>query len=277
MISGLFNSDGSINQSALANLQQSATQSNQAAGAGGTAAINSAASQYGPNGAIAATGTAYTNALEGGAPANQQIAFQQAQSFKQMQQQAAAQGIPISGTSFDNAVSTSTAGQKLIQNFQQNANIQNQNYNLGYIGQLAGNMGQLTGAASTSAQTGTDLSQYSQNNPLSQVQASITNGQSALAPLLSQYQQSLNSAYQPLYMQQIGPYQEQMAQAQANYQAGENEFNNVSNQRGLFTPAISFMGFGANPHAASGGSVSGGSYTGGGNTTNNSTTNNSNV
>lgn len=263
-ISGLFNSDGSINQTALAALSQQTQQTLQGAGTTGNAAMTSAGSQYAPDGAMAQTQTAYTNALKGGAPANQQIAFQQKQSFQQMQQQAAQQGIKITGSSFDNAVSSSTAGQRLIQNFQQNANIQNQNYNLGYVGQLAGNMGQLSGAAATTASTGQALGQYATQTPLNTAQASVTNGQAALAPLLASYQNQLSSAYQPLYMQQVGPYQQQMAQAQANYQAGENEFNNRQNQLAMLTPSVSFMGFGANPHAGGGASTSVGSSGGGG-------------
>lgn len=224
-ISGLFNSDGSVNQSALASLQQQSNASSQQAGAVGQSALGSAANQYGVGGGLAATQSAYTNALQNGAPANQQLQFQQNQSFQQLQEQAAQQGIPITGTNFSNAVSNSSAGQKLIQNFQQNANIQNQNYNLGYVNQLAGNMGQLSSAASNTAATGQGLSSYATQTPLNYLQSSVTNGKSALAPLLASYQNQLSSAYSPLYQQQIGPYQQQIAQGQANYQAGLNQYS----------------------------------------------------
>lgn len=234
MISGLFNQDGSINQNALTQLQQSSQQSNQAAAQAGQSSLSAAG----------ATSQAYTNALQGGAPANQQLQFQQNQSFQQMQEQAAQQGINISGTNFSNAVSNSTSGQKLIQNFQQNANMQNQNYNLGYINQLSGNMGQL-------ANTGMGLSQYSQQTPLGYLGQSITGGQMALSPLLSNYQNQLSSGYSPLYQQQIGPYQQQMAQAQATYQGQVGQYNAGMGQAGALTgiimPQASFMGMGVNP------------------------------
>jgi hypothetical protein len=227
MISGLFNQDGTINQNALTQLQQQSQASTQAAGQAGQAQL---AGMAGTQGAENATSSAYTNALQNGAPANQQIAYQQNQNFLQMQQQAAQQGITINGTNWANAVSDSSAGQKLLQNMQQNNNIQNQNYNLGYVGQLAGNMGQLQSTAASQSATGQSLGNYATQTPLNYLQSSITNGPSALSPLLSSYQQNLTSAYSPQYQQQIGPYQQQMAQAQANYQGAMAQYNGSQNQ-----------------------------------------------
>lgn len=222
MISGLFNQDGSINQNALASLQQQSGASTQAAGQAGQSTL---AGIGGTNAALGATQSAYTNALQGGAPANQQIGFQQTQNFNAMKEQAAQQGITINGDNWANATSDSTSGQKLLQNMQQNNNIQNQNYNLGYVSQLSGNMGQLANTGATQASTGTGLSSYATQTPLNYLNNSITQGQSALSPLLSAYQQNLTSAYNPQYMQQIGPYQQQMAQAQANYQGAMGQYN----------------------------------------------------
>jgi hypothetical protein len=221
-ISGLFNSDGSINQNAVTQLQQMAGNQTGAAGQAGQSALSGLGSTQS---ALGATSSAYQNALQGNVPQNQQLQFQQNQSFQQMQEQAAQQGIKITGTGFNDAVSDSTAGQKLIQNFQQNANIQNQNYALGYTQQLAGNMGQLAGAGQTQAATGQGLSTYSQMTPLTYLGQSITGGQSALSPLLSSYQNQLSSAYSPLYQQQIGPYQDATAQAYANYQGAMGQYN----------------------------------------------------
>lgn len=221
MISGLFKPDGSIDQNALVSLQQMAQKSNTTAGQTGQTTLSGVS---GTNAALDATSQAYTSALTGGAPANKQIDFQQTQNFNAMKEQAAQQGIQIDGDNWANATSKSTAGQKLLQNMQQNNNIQNQNYNLGYVGQLSGNMGQLAGTAGTQATTGMNLSQYSQQNPLSLVQNSVSNGPAALSPLLSSYQGQLSSAYQPLYQQQIGPYSQAMNQANTNYSAGLNQY-----------------------------------------------------
>jgi len=227
MISGLFNPDGSINQNAVTQLQQMTQGQTSAAGAAGTAALQGLG---GTTTSLGATNTAYQNALQGKVPQNQQLAYQQNQAFLQMQEQAAQQGIKITGTDFSNAVSDSSAGQKLIQNFQQNANIQNQNYALGYTQQLAGNMGQLAGAGNTQATTGMGLANYAQQTPLGYLGQSISQGQGALMPYLQSYQTGLSNLYQPYYMQQIGPYQQQMAQAQANYQAAMNQYNAGQNQ-----------------------------------------------
>jgi hypothetical protein len=239
MISGLFNQDGTINQNALTQLQQQSQASTQTAGQAGQAQL---AGMAGTQGAENATSSAYTNALQNGAPANQQIAYQQNQNFLQMQQQAAQQGITINGTSWANAVSDSSAGQKLLQNMQQNNNIQNQNYNLGYVGQLAGNMGQLQNTAASQSATGQSLGNYATQTPLNYLQSSITNGPSALSPLLSSYQQNLSSAYQPQYMQQIGSYQQQMAQAQANYQASLNQYTGFNTMLGTYLSPLASMG-----------------------------------
>lgn len=262
-ISGLFNQDGSINQNAVTQLQQMAGQSTNTAGAAGQSTLQGV---NGTNNALGATQQAYTQALSGNAPANQQLQYTQQQNFNQMKQQAAQQGINISGDSWENAVSSSTAGQKLIQNYQQNSNIQNQNYQLGYLNQLGTNMGQLAGVNSTQSNTGMGLSNYSQQTPLNYLGQSITGGQSALAPMLSQYQSQLSSAYEPWYMQQVGPYQQQMAQAQANYQGAVGQYNSKEGQigyvGGILMPAASFMGFGANPQGGNAGLTKG--YGGGG-------------
>ena len=227
MISGLFNQDGTINQNALTQLQQQSQASTQTAGQAGQAQL---AGMAGTQGAENATSSAYTNALQNGAPANQQIAYQQNQNFLQMQQQAAQQGITINGTNWANAVSDSSAGQKLLQNMQQNNNIQNQNYNLGYVGQLAGNMGQLQNTAASQSATGQSLGNYATQTPLNYLQSSITNGPSALSPLLSSYQQNLSSAYQPQLTQQQGPYSQALQQAQANYSGAMGQYSGSQNQ-----------------------------------------------
>jgi hypothetical protein len=247
-ISGLFNSDGTVNQNAVTQLQQLAGSSTSAAGAAGTQALTGL---QGTNSALGATQSAYTNALQNGAPANQQIQFQQTQNFNAMKEQAAQQGIQINGDNWANATSSSTAGQKLLQNMQQNNNIQNQNYNLGYVGQLSGNMGQLASTGATQANTGTSLGAYSQQTPLNYLGQSITGGQSALSPLLSSYQQNLSTAYQPQYLQQIGPYQQQMAQAQGNYQGAMGQYNAGQSQLyGGIGLGLQAIGTGASAYSA---------------------------
>jgi hypothetical protein len=158
------------------------------------------------------------------------LQFTQNQNFNAMKEQAAQQGIQINGDNWANATSNSTAGQKLLQNMQQNNNIQNQQYALGYTQQLAGNMGQLAGAQGQQANTGTSLSNYAQQTPLGYVGQSISGGQSALSPLLSNYQNQLSSAYQPLYMQQANSYNAQVAQQMAQYQGQMNQYNAGQNQ-----------------------------------------------
>lgn len=229
MISGLFKSDGTIDQNAVAQLQQQIQQSNQTSATQGQ---NTLSGISGTNDALGATQQAYTSALQGNAPANKAIEYQQLQNFNAMKEQAAQHGIQIDGDNWATATSSSTAGQKLLQNAQQNNNIQNQQYQLGYLGQLGTNMGQLAGVGQTQATTGMGLSQYSQTTPTGYVGQSITGGQGALSPMLSQYNQMASSLYQPYYMQQQGPYQQQMAQQQANYQAGLNQYQGQMNMLG---------------------------------------------
>lgn len=227
MISGLFNSDGTVNQNAVAQLQQQIGQSSKTAIDSGQNTLTGLA---GTNQSLSATNQAYQNALQGNMPANKQLEFQQNYNFQNLKQQAAQQGINIQGDNWANATSNSTAGQKLIQNMQQNNNIQNQNYQFGYLGQLGSNMGQLANIGETQASTGMGLSTYGTQIPLNYLGQSITSGMGSLSPFLTQYQQNMGNIYSPYYMQQIGPYQQQMAQAQANYTGSMNQFNAYQNQ-----------------------------------------------
>jgi len=224
-VSGLFNPDGSINQNALAQIQGQVQGSTGAAGTGGLSALGYLNQLYGQGGAVGQTTQAYQNALQGNVPANQQLQYTTGQNWNQLKEQAAQQGITINGDNWNSATSNSSAGQKLIQDFQQNYNIQNQNYQLGYMGMLGQNLGNLGAAGAQAANQGMGLSQYSQQTPLNYLGQSISGGMGALTPYLTQYQQSAGQLYQPYYMQQIGPYQQQMAQAQANYQGAMQQYN----------------------------------------------------
>lgn len=229
-VSGLFNSDGSINQTALASLQSSQNQASQTQSQAGQSALNSVNSVYGQGGLNQSATTAYQNALNGNVLANQQLAFTQNQNFQTMKEQAAQQGIQISGDNWQNATSSSTSGQKLLQNYQQNSNIQNNNYQLGYLQQAGSNLQGIANSAATSANTGQNLSAGGINQPLGYLQNSITNGMGALTPQLQSYQQGANNLFQPYQTQQLGQYNQQMAQAQANYQGSMNQYNASQNQ-----------------------------------------------
>lgn len=253
-MSGLYNPDGSINQTSLANLQQRTQQAIQTQGQSGQSALNYLQNLYGAGGALPATQTAYTNALAGNVPANQQLEYSQGENFNAMKENAAQRGINITGDSWKNAVSDSTAGQKLIQNYQQNSNIQNQNYQLGYVNQLAGNMGQLSGVGAQTGASGMSLAQGAANQPIGYAGQAMSQGPLSLTPYLSQYQQGLNQFYQPYYMQQVGPYQQQMAQQQANYQAGMNSSNFFNNQNmGWANFGLNVLGTGASAASKFGG------------------------
>lgn len=263
--SGLFNPDGTINQDALAALQSQTGKSVSTAGGAGNTALDYLNTLYGTGGALGATQNAYTNALAGNVPANKQLEFTQQQNFQQVKEAAAQRGIRIDGDNWQTATSNSTAGQKMIQNYQQNANIQNQNYQLGYVNQLAGNMGQLSGVGAQTANTGLGLAGYATQTPLGLGQQSITSGMGALTPYLQSYQTGLSNLYQPYYMQQIGPYQQQMAQAQANYQADMQQYQANQGMLGGIG-SLAGMGIGAflgGPMGAMAGSQLGGMLGGG--------------
>jgi len=229
-LSGLINQDGTINQTALAALQQQNQQSLQSQGQAGQSALNYLNTLYGSGGVAQTQAQAYQNALNGNVPANQQLKYQQTQDWNALKEQAAQRGIQINGDNWASATSESTAGQKLIQNFSQNANIQNQNYQLGYLNTAANNMNALASTGATTAGFGSTLASSPYQTQTGLLGQSISNGMGALTPYLTQYQSGLSNIYQPYYMQQIGPYQQQMAQQQANYQAGSNQYNASQNQ-----------------------------------------------
>jgi len=250
-ISGLFNSDGTLNQSKLAELSSTQQQAQQGQAQAGQSALSYLNNIYGNNGLAQTATTAYQNALNGNVPANQQMEFTQNQNFQALKEQAAQQGIQINGDSWKNATSSSTAGQKLLQNYQQNANIQNNNYQLGYLQQAGANLQGIAGAGQTTAGTAQSLYGNALSQPLGYLQSSITNGMSALTPYLTQYQQGLSSLYQPYYMQQQNTYNAQVAQQMAQYQGNLNSYSAGQNQMmGWANLGMQGLGLGANAYAA---------------------------
>ena len=250
-ISGLYDAQGNLDQTALADLKERTQgQLTQAQGVG-SAALGYLQNYFGTGGGAGTTGVAQTQAdvykaaLEGTGAVNEATKQQQQRDFIALKDSLAQRGIMVNGDSPATAVSDSTAGQRAIQLFQQNVAAQNSNERLGYIstlgGQVAGTVGQAQGAAG--------YGQAATNTQLGYVSNAATSSASTMTPMLSQYETQMGQYYQPYYMQQQGPYQQEMAQAQVNYQAGMNQFNNLQNQRSMLTPSASFMGFGVNPHA----------------------------
>lgn len=252
-MSGLLNPDGSVNQTALQSLQQRTQQSLSTQSTAAQGALGYLGNLYSPGGVAQAQTTAYQNALNGNIPANQQLQFTTGQNFQAMKEQAAQQGIIINGDDWNSATSSSTAGQKLLQNFQQNYNIQNQNYQLGYLNTAGANMSALSSTAANTANTGLSLANNANNAQLGYLGQSITSGQSALAPLLTSFQGGLSQEYTPYEAQQLGPYQQAMAQAQATYQAGLQGYQgSQSNMFGLGSLGTQALGMGLNYSLLSG-------------------------
>lgn len=142
----------------------------------------------------------YQNALQGKIAPNQMIEQQKAKAWQQMVQNAAGQGIRISGDSPAGAVSQSTAGNQAISDFNKTWAATEQNYNLGQ---------QQIGLQAQQAGLGQQNSQYQ-------------NTMAGYGQLGSQAQQ----LYQPYQQQQLGPWQVQTQQALTNTDiANQNAMN----------------------------------------------------
>jgi len=120
----------------------------------------------------------YQNALQGKIAPNQMLAQQKERDWQQTVEQAAQQGIRLSGKTPESAVSQSTAGNQIIQDFAKRYGALEQNYNLGQ------------------QQFGLNAQQQG----LGQVNQQYTNQMAGYGQLAGQAQQ----LYQPYQQQQLG-------------------------------------------------------------------------
>jgi hypothetical protein len=147
----------------------------------------------------------YQNALLGKIAPNQMLEQQKARDWQQTVEQAAQQGIRLSGNSPESAVSQSTAGNQIIQDFTKRYGALEQNYNLGQQ----------------------QMGQQAQQAGLGQVNQQYQNTLAGYGQLGNQAQQ----LYQPYQQQQLGPWQVQTQQALSNTDiANQNAMNAYQQQ-----------------------------------------------
>jgi len=149
--------------------------------------------------------TNYQNALQGKIPENQALAQQKARDWQATVQQAAQQGIRLSGKSPESAVSQSTAGNQIIQDFTKRYGVLEQQYNLGQ--QQFGLQAQQQGLGQVNQQYQNTLGGYGQ--------------------LAGQAQQ----LYQPYQQQQLGQYGVNTQQAITNADIQNQNLMNAYQQR----------------------------------------------
>lgn len=147
----------------------------------------------------------YQNALQGKIAPNQAIAQQKARDWQQTVQQAAQQGIRLSGNSPESAVSQSTAGNQIIQDFTKRYGMLEQQYNLGQ---------QQFGMAAQGQALGQQNTQYQ-------------NTMGGYDQLAGQAQQ----LYQPYQQQQLGQFGVNTNQALTNADIQNQNLMNVYNQQ----------------------------------------------
>lgn len=147
----------------------------------------------------------YQNALQGKIAPNQMLEQQKAKAWQQAVQQAAQQGIRISGNSPESAVSQSTAGNQFISDFNKTWGALEQNYNLGQQ----------------------QLGMNAQQQALAQQNAQYQNTMAGYGQLGNQATQ----LYQPYQQQQLGPWQVATQQALSNTDiANQNAMNAYQQQ-----------------------------------------------
>jgi hypothetical protein len=178
--------------------------------------------------------TNYQNSLTGNIPQNQMIAQQQQEAWNQAVQQAAQQGIRITGSTPGGAISQSTAGNQIISDFNKTWGALNQNYNLGQqqIGlqaQQAGNQQANTqfqnqlGGANTVSQLNQNLQapylQQSLGQYGQQTQQVLSNTDIANQNAMNAYQQQLQQIGLN-YNSQLAGYQNSMGLLSGGLQLG---------------------------------------------------------
>ena len=270
-VSGLYDAQGNIDQTTLSNLktasQQQLTQAQGVGssalgylqnyfGTGGASGTGTAGVGTGAGGVAGAQAAAYEQALTGTGAVNAATTQQQARDFQTLKDSLSQRGIMVTGDSLAGATSDSTAGQRAIQLFQQNVAAQNSSERLGYINTLGGQVAGTVGAAQGSSTAGSNAT----NAAMGYTSSAATQSAATMSPLLQQYQQGLNMYYQPYQTQQLGPYQQQMAQAQADYQAGLNKYTGFNTMLQTYlSPMASGAGYAAMSGWGGAGAAGGGS------------------
>lgn len=147
----------------------------------------------------------YQNALQGKIAPNQALSQQKARDWQKTVQQAAQQGIRLSGDSPENAVSQSTAGNQIIQDFTKRYGALEQQYNLGQQ----------------------QIGQSQQAQALGQQNTQYTNTLGGYGQLAGQAQQ----LYQPYQQQQLGQYGVNTQQALTNADIQNQNLMNAYQQQ----------------------------------------------
>jgi hypothetical protein len=152
----------------------------------------------------------YSNALQGNNPPSQAIEQQKARDWKQTIEQAGQQGIRLSGDTPESAVSESTAGNQIIQDFNKRYGYLTQQYNLGQ--QQIGQQAFQGGLGLASQALGTQAGAY------------------------GQYGNAAQNLYAPYQQQQLGQFGVQTQQALTNADiANQNATNQYQGQLGQTT------------------------------------------
>lgn len=227
--SGLYNSDGSINDQAVSSLRGKIMET-QALQEGISidalkylkGIFQPTAYQQQSNQVAQQELDRYQNALTGNIPLTAAQKQQEQKQFELLKEQAGQRGIKIDGNDIFSATSESTAGNQLLSNLRQDTNVQRQQLseselsrgyaaNTGRLGLGLSQQGQLAGIAQSNiTQPGSSQLNFLQNS-FSQTPASLLSGYSNLS---SQYQSSLD----PYQSQRYLGFQNSLAQYGAQQQ-----------------------------------------------------------
>ena len=195
-VSGLYDSQGNIDQTALSNLKTASQQQLTQAQGVGSAALGYLQTYFGGTpatpgaspgtpgasatpGVAQAQAAAYEQALTGTGAVNAATTEQQQKDFIALKDSLAQRGIMVNGDTIQQATSDSTAGQRAIQNLQQAQTAANSSERLGYISTLGGQVAGTVGAAQGSAGTGAAAT----STAMGYTSSAATQSSSTLSPL----------------------------------------------------------------------------------------------
>lgn len=181
--------------------------------------------------------TNYQNSLTGNIPQNQMIEQQKARDWAQTVQQAAQQGIRLTGNTPESAVSQSTAGNQIIQDFTKRYGALEQNYNLGQ--QQIGQQAQQQGNQQTNQQYQNQMAGYGQlGNQATQLYQPYQ--QQQLGQFNVNTQQALSNT-DIANQNAMNAYQQQLQQLGLNY---NNSLAGYQNSMGMLSGASQLAGMG---------------------------------
>lgn len=254
-LSGLYDENGNLNQDAVSSLKTRVQGEMGQRTQLGQQALGLLSSFFDQSGDQTQTdinnleSTRYLNALKGNLPVSEGLTQQQQKDFELLKESAGQRGIRIEGDSPEAATSESTAGSKMISEFNKRYDLAKANERQSAITQGAGQNLARLGLLDTQKYTALDFASNLAGNAGAGTNAQLgflgganASSPATLAPLIENYSTSLGALAQPYAEQRLGAYNQATNQVNASYSAAYNNYLQQMQSRNSFFKGLGALG-----------------------------------